>query len=573
MAAVNLTSLESLIPMKSLIAGLGLALVGSQVAGCADSADSSEECLPGDIDCATDGGGKEDAFGGANDPARMSQRLNYRLAELPKKGKRTQPAWKDSHPAAVGKAPVAWADTYWPTIEGGHNNRFQGETEKSPIEKYDAAFNNAPGCETFPSKMYGAGAKAEWDTYLKCAGPATKWQSETFQSAGKIHNGKDDDNDGVVDDEGEDGNVDGMATWWGTCHAWGPASLMMPEPQKSVTVNGVTFSVGDMKALMQNAWDRTSAVMLGGRCNSMEIKHDPTIPANDECSDLNPGALHVVMTNFLGINNLPLIEDRTANFEVWNQAVMGYEVTKQAEISNTKANECVGAAASNKWSYNKDAKKLMEVRMTVEYLTESFAQATPVGFEDNIRTDDYHYILELNGDGKVVGGRYCTDSTNNHVDFLWSPTGQFSASNPSVSASKVKELIAKAFQDGGTTGGPEKVFTSTGTASIPDNSPTGASLDVQVSELGGKQSLAVTVDITHTFAGDLTVELLRDGQRVKVLRQNKGGSQKNISETYTLTANEVGGTVNGKYTLKVVDNAAQDVGTINTVKLAFTSVQ
>jgi len=502
----------------------------------------------------------------------MSQQLNYRLAELPKKGTRTKPAWKDSHPAAVGKAPVAWADTYWPTIEGGHNTRFQGKTEKSPIEKYDAAFNNAPGCETFPSKMYGEGAKAEWDTYLKCAGPATKWQSETFQSAGQIHDGKDNDNDGVTDDQGEDGNVDGMATWWGTCHAWAPASLMLPEPQKSVTANGVTFSVGDIKALMQNMFDRTSAIMLGGRCNAKEIKHDPTISANDPCSDLNPGAMHVVITNFLGINNLPLVEDRTANFEVWNQAVMGYEITKQATISNTKANQCVGAAASNKWSYNKDAKKLTEVRMTVQYLTESGAEATPVGFENNIRTDDYHYILELNGDGKIVGGRYCTDSSNDHVDFLWAPTGTFSASNPSVTTSKVKELIAKAFQADAPTG-PEKVFTSTGTSSIPDNIATGASLDVAVTGLTGKQSLAVTVDITHTFVGDLTVELLRDGQRVKVLRQNTGGSAKNIAETYTLSANEVGGTVNGTYTLKVVDNAAQDVGTINTVKLAFSAVQ
>jgi hypothetical protein len=560
--------------MKSLLAGLGLALVGSQLVGCADAEDGAEECLPGDIDCAdVTGGGKEDAFGGVNDPAKMSQRLNYRLAELPKKGTRTKPAWKDTHPAAVGKAPVAWADTYWPTIEGGHNTRFQGPTEKSPIEKYDAAFNNAPGCETQPASTFGKTAKAEWDTYLKCAGPATKWQSEEFQSAGDTHDGIDNDNDGVVDDHGPDGNVDGMATWWGSCHAWAPASIMLPEPQKSVTHNGVTFSVGDVKALMQNMFDRTSAIMVGGRCNAKEIKHDPTVSANDPCSDLNPGALHVVITNFIGINNLPLVEDRTANFEIWNQAVMGYEVTKQAQISNTKANECVGAAASNKWSFNTSAKKLMEVRMTVEYLTESGAEADPVGFENNIRTDDYHYILELNDAGKVVGGRYCTDSSNDHVDFLWAPTGTFSPSNPHVSSSRVKELLAKAFQDGGTPTGGEKVFTSAGTASIPDNNPTGASLDVAVTGLTGKATLAVTVDITHTFSGDLTLELFRDGTSVKVLRKNAGGSTPNINETFTLSVNEVPSALDGKYTLKVVDNAAQDVGTINTVKLAFTAVQ
>ena len=59
--------------------------------------------------------------------------------------------------------------------------------------------------------------------------------------------------------------------------------------------------------------------------------------------------------------------------------------------------------------------------------------------------------------------------------------------------------------------------------------------------------------------------------RMKFLRM--GGSQQNIAETYTLTAAEVGGTANGTYTLKVVDNAAQDVGTINSVKLAFSAAQ
>jgi hypothetical protein len=279
--------------------------------------------------------------------------------------------------------------------------------------------------------------------------------------------------------------------------------------------------------------------------------------------------MHVVITNFLGINNLPLVEDRTANFEIWNQAVMGYEITKQAKITASKAMQCVGATG-NKWTYNTAAKELYEVRMTVEYLTESFAQTTPVGFEDNIRTDEYHYILELNADGKVLGGRYCEDTSNDHVDFLWSPTGSFNPSNPFVTSSKVKELVAKSFESGGGGGGGTgKVFTSSGTAAIPDNSPTGASLDVAVTGVTGSPTLAVSVDITHTFRGDLKVELLKDGKPLKVLAANTGGSADNIVETFTLTAAEVGTNPNVKWTLKVTDNAAQDTGTINSVKLEF----
>ena len=61
----------------------------------------------------------------------------------------------------------------------------------SPLEKYDAAFNNAAGCAHYPSKFYGQGAKAEWDTYYGCAGPAAKWQSQNFQGGGEMHDGKD----------------------------------------------------------------------------------------------------------------------------------------------------------------------------------------------------------------------------------------------------------------------------------------------------------------------------------------------------------------------------------------------
>jgi len=559
---------------RSLLSGLGLTLLTSvQLLGCATEGDA-EECLPGDIECADPGAsdGKADGFDYKNDPARMSQRLTYKLADLPKVGRLKTPVWKAQYPAAAAapNAKVAWADTYWPTAEGSHNNRWQGDSVKSPLEKYDAAFNNAPGCATIPSSVCGTGAKAAWDTYYNCAGPAAKWQSKSFQSAGKMHDGIDNNGkDGIDECSGSDGN-DGVATWWGTCHAWSPAALMAPEPQKPVTINGVTFTVGDIKALIQNSFDSTSAVMLGGRCNSQEITHDVNGSANDECADVNAGALHVILTNFLGIAQLPLVEDRTANFEVWNQPVLAYEVTKQAEISKTKANECVGSSGST-WKYNTAAKKLYEVRVTVEYLSESSASNTPHGWENNTSEDDYHYILELNSDGKVIGGRYCTDSTNSHVDFLWSPTGTNRPNNPGVNGAKVKELIAKSVEVSGGGGGttPAREFTATPNAAIPDNNTTGISVDVPVTGVTGSVGLAVSVDITHSYRGDLVVDLLKDGTLVKNLHNATGGSADDLVQTFTLSASEVGASPNGRWSLRVKDTAAQDLGTVKSVKLSF----
>jgi hypothetical protein len=498
----------------------------------------------------------------------MSQRLNYKLAELPLKGDLKTPTWKDRYPDAVGRVAVAWADTYWPTSDGSHNARWQGASEKSPLEKYDAAFNNAAGCATMPDSLYGSGAKAKWDAYYNCAGPAAKWQSKEFQGGGEMHDGIDNDGDGEVDNYGSDG-IDGIQGWWGTCHAWTPASLSVPEPQHSVTIGTTTFEVGDIKALVQNNYDSTSAVMLGGRCNSKEIMHTVTGSANDDCSDVNPGALHVIMTNFLGIAQLPLIEDRTANYEVWNQPVVGYDITSQAETAASKANTCVGASGST-WKYNTSAKKLYDVKMTVKYITEGSASRQPIGFMNNIRTDRYHYILELNSAGKVIGGRYCTDSENSHVDFLWSPTGTHRSTNPYVKTDKVNELVAKSIaQGGGGGGGTGRTFSAMPNSAIPDNNTTGVSVDVPVSGLTGSLGLTVTLDITHTYKGDLSVTLLRDGTQLKVLHDRTGGSADNIQQSYTLTAAEVGAMQNGRYTLKVVDTAAQDVGTVNSVTLSF----
>lgn len=558
---------------RILTTTLGLTLLGSvQLMGCATDGGDGEECLPGDIDCADGGGGdgKADGFDYKNDPARMSQRLTYKLADLPKQGRLTTPVWKARYPeAAAASVPVAWADTYWPTSEGSHNARWQGASTKSPLEKYDEAFNSAPGCATQPSKVCGDGAKAQWDDYYACAGPAAKWQSKTFQGGGKMHDGIDNNNDGEIDEcYGEDG-IDGVASWWGTCHAWSPAALMEPEPQKPVTINGVTFTVGDIKALIQNSYDSTSAVMLGGRCNSKEITHDVQGSANDECSDVNPGSLHVILTNFLGIAQLPLVEDRTANYEVWNQPVLAYDVTKQEEVTTELANQCVGATGDT-WTYNNKAKKLVEVRVTVEYLSESGASNTPHGWDRNTSDDSYHYILELNNDGKVIGGRYCTDSTNSHVDFLWSPTGTNRPNNPSVSNAKVKELIAKSVtpDSPGGGGGTASDFNVTPNASIPDNDPTGVTVDIPVAGVTGSPGLSVSVDIAHTYRGDLVVDLLKDGTKVKTLHDKTGGSADDLVQTYTLTAAEVG-SANARWALKVTDTAAIDTGTVRSVKLSF----
>jgi hypothetical protein len=433
--------------MKTVFTALGFSLLAStSFVACADQGDDSEDNLPGDIDNASDINGdasKADAWDAGNSPTLLSTHLIYTLSKLPKVGLLDSPVWKSRFPQVAGHIENAWADTYWPSSERSHNNRWQGDTVKSPLEKYDQAFNNNAGCALQPVLLSGPGAKAQWDKYFQCSGPAATWQMKNYQGMGNMFDGIDNNRNGIVDGAPDKDDGESPASWWGTCHAWTPASLLEPEPQKAVTVNGVTFDVADIKALTQNVYDRTDALMLGGRSESKTIVHKANESANSGDMDVNPGALHVILTNFLGKNDMALIEDRTANFEVWNQPVVGYRVTKQDAISASAANACVGATGSS-WTFNTSAKSLVEVRMEVDYVTEGFAQATPMGIKNNTLTDKYHYILELGSRGKIIGGRYCSENEKDHPDFLWTPLRAIGASNPFVDITKVRDLIGRA---------------------------------------------------------------------------------------------------------------------------------
>jgi len=558
---------------RTIAYGLGLAFFATSLGACMGSADDVIH-LPGDIDDApSSSGGKGDAWNNDNDPESLARHLTYTLNTLPKDGKLDQPVWRTRFAPQPGDEPI-WAETYWPTTDGSTNTRWQGANVKSPVEKYDAAFNNAPGCDTQPASRCGADAKKQWDDYLKCAGPAARWQATVFQGAQEMYDGKDNDGDGKVD---ECDDHDGIEGWWGLCHAWTPASLLEPEPRHAVTYNGQRFDVSDIKALLMTLYDKTNAKMLGGRCNAKTIEHDANGAVNDPaCKDVNAGALHVILTNFLGLHDQALIEDRTANFEVWNQPVYGYHVSKLDEVDIARANACIGATGDS-YAPNSHAVKLYEVKTTVQYIYEGWPSTSPIGMSNNIGTDTYHYILEVDDRGKIIGGEYCSESKDRHPDFLWAPTAVSTSNygrNPGVDLDKVHTLLQLSREDehgggnGGGTGDGITYDNATETA-IPDNDPAGASVSVTADAGLQFSGLTVAVDIKHTWRGDLSLELQHDGQKVKTLVDQQGGSADDIVDTFTVSAAEAGTSSGGTWSLHVVDHAAQDVGTIKDFKLTF----
>lgn len=526
--------------MRKVMAGV---LAGAvSLTGCAADVGPSSEGASAE-------GGKEDRWNAANDPANFRGRLNYNFAALPTSGHAER---------------TAWPSTYWPTsqdsINARWNTRGEGRDRFSPAEKYDLAFNGWQPSAQFdslrPWSSYG-----EWDRgYYEQLGPLARHVSTNMGNAAG-RDGRDNDGDGEIDEADE--RPEG---WWGLCHAWVPAAMRELQPGSTpVVVNGVTFYAGDLEALVIAAYNRAGAAMIGDRCNdggsgagSSPVERDEHGRATDPaCRDTNAGSFHVIMANYLGILHEPIAEDRTFDYEVWNQPVVSFEVTSSNEVTAAQANELLSRTGTA-YELNRDARKLMHIRATATYITESHADRTPADPEQYKRTDAYEYILELDGRGNIIGGEWIS---RNHPDFLWNPVRLTRSSTPYLDLDRVRQLIEQSRAGGGGgAGGAVKSFEGLGGIDIPDNDSSGITSAATVGESITIASLQLELNVTHTYTGDLRIVLSHGGTE-RVVWDNEGGSADNIVRTIPVTGFE-GQDAQGDWTLRIVDNAGQDVGVL-----------
>ncbi|MFY9553197.1 MAG: proprotein convertase P-domain-containing protein [Blastocatellia bacterium] len=104
--------------------------------------------------------------------------------------------------------------------------------------------------------------------------------------------------------------------------------------------------------------------------------------------------------------------------------------------------------------------------------------------------------------------------------------------------------------------------------SIPDNNPAGIQRSVTTAESGTVGGIEVSVDITHTFIGDLLVKVFSPAGAEVTLHNRTGGGTDNLIRTYTTVtlpqlASLAGQQVQGAWKLTVADLEAQDVGKLN----------
>ena len=117
-------------------------------------------------------------------------------------------------------------------------------------------------------------------------------------------------------------------------------------------------------------------------------------------------------------------------------------------------------------------------------------------------------------------------------------------------------------------GGGVQTYTNSTATSIPDSSTITSTINVSGRTGNAPTTSKVAVNITHTYRGDLKIDLLAPDGSVYALKASSGSdSADNVVATYTVNlSTEV---LNGAWKLRVQDVAAGDTGTLNSWSVTF----
>lgn len=224
--------------------------------------------------------------------------------------------------------------------------------------------------------------------------------------------------------ERADARANGGVWWHGHCNGLAAAGTMTPEPLHDVTYQGVSFSVADVKALLTELW-QGGGTGIGGRCED----ETPVLDGNGRmveagCRNLNPATLHVALANFLGRQGKPVIVDVSPGKQVWNYAVKAFQTS--LTFADAAGASAALRLASGAYAYNPSAAR--------------FALADTVLTLASGDTKRYGYVLELDAQGKILGGEWTGGSKTDHPDFIWRHTRP-TPDNPYVDRQLVETLL------------------------------------------------------------------------------------------------------------------------------------
>ncbi|MFF7983919.1 M4 family metallopeptidase [Streptomyces sp. NPDC007901] len=238
-----------------------------------------------------------------------------------------------------------------------------------------------------------------------------------------------------------------------------------------------------------------------------------------------------------------------ASADYWSSSVGGLDVHYSSGVANHffyLLSEGSGAKVINGVSYNSPTKDGLPVTgIGRDKALQIWYRALTTKF-----TSTTNYAAARTGTLAAAGELYGTTSTEyKAVQDAWA-------------------AVAVGSRSGGG-GGTGTSYESTTSVSIPDNGPAVTSSITVSGRTGNAPSnLQVTPNISHTWRGDLVVDLVGpSGTSYRLKNFSSSDSADDVTDTYTVNASSE--SANGTWKLKVQDQAAQDVGTINGWKLTF----
>ncbi len=104
---------------------------------------------------------------------------------------------------------------------------------------------------------------------------------------------------------------------------------------------------------------------------------------------------------------------------------------------------------------------------------------------------------------------------------------------------------------------------------IPDNDPTGLVSEFTVEGPGEVTALAVMIEITHSYIGDIKILLTGPDGTVATLKRSDSNSADDLSEVYVVEDFN-GKSGEGTWTLSVIDTANSDTGVLKSATIELT---
>ena len=116
-------------------------------------------------------------------------------------------------------------------------------------------------------------------------------------------------------------------------------------------------------------------------------------------------------------------------------------------------------------------------------------------------------------------------------------------------------------------GGGVQTYTNDTNVGISDNATVESPVTVSGRSGNAPSNAAVTVNIVHTYIGDLKVDVVAPDGSVYTLHNRSGGSADNINKSYTVNLSSEA--LNGTWKLRVNDNWVNDTGYIDSWSVRF----